>query len=43
MYEGSIGISTPEDAAATTVCLIVDAAANLTGAVIERRLVVPAP
>lgn len=42
MYEGSIGISTPEDAAATVLYLISDASANLTGAVIERRLVLPA-
>jgi NAD(P)-dependent dehydrogenase (short-subunit alcohol dehydrogenase family) len=41
MYEGSIGISTPEDAAATVLYLISDASANLTGAVIERRLVPP--
>jgi NAD(P)-dependent dehydrogenase (short-subunit alcohol dehydrogenase family) len=41
MYESSIGISTPEDAAATVLYLISDASANLTGAVIERRLVLP--
>lgn len=41
MYEASIGISTPEDAAATVLYLISDASANLTGAVIERRLAPP--
>jgi len=41
-YESSIGISTPEDAAATVLYLISDASANLTGAVIERRLVLQA-
>ena len=39
MYEGSIGISPPEDVVPTVLHLISDASASLTGAVIERRLV----
>ena len=39
MYENSSGISPPEDVVPTVLHLISDASANLTGAVIERRLV----
>ena len=38
MYENSVGISAPEDVVPTVLHLISDASANLTGAVIERRL-----
>ncbi len=39
MYRDSVGISAPEDVVPTVLHLISDASANLTGAVIERRLV----
>jgi NAD(P)-dependent dehydrogenase (short-subunit alcohol dehydrogenase family) len=39
MYESSVGISPPEEVVPTVMHLISDASANLTGAVIERRLV----
>ncbi len=39
MYESSVGVSPPEDVVPTILHLISDASANLTGAVIERRLV----
>jgi NAD(P)-dependent dehydrogenase (short-subunit alcohol dehydrogenase family) len=39
MYENSVGVSQPEDVVPTVLYLISDASANLTGAVIERRLV----
>lgn len=39
MYEKSVGISVPEDVVPTVLHLISDASSNLTGAVIERRLV----
>lgn len=39
MYESSIGISPPEDVVPSVLYLISEASANLTGAVIERRLV----
>jgi NAD(P)-dependent dehydrogenase (short-subunit alcohol dehydrogenase family) len=39
MYEGSVGISPPEDVVPTVLHLISDASENLTGAVVERRLV----
>jgi NAD(P)-dependent dehydrogenase (short-subunit alcohol dehydrogenase family) len=39
MYESSVGISQPEDVVPTVLHLISEASANLTGAVIERRLV----
>ncbi len=39
MYESSIGISAPEEVVPTVLYLVSDASANLTGAVIERRLV----
>lgn len=42
MYEKSVGISPPEAVVPTVLHLISDASANLTGALIERRLV-PAP
>ena len=39
MYENSIGVSPAEDVVPTVLHLISDASMNLTGAVIERRLV----
>jgi NAD(P)-dependent dehydrogenase (short-subunit alcohol dehydrogenase family) len=39
MYRDSVGISAPEEVVPTVLYLISDASANLTGAVIERRLV----
>ena len=39
MYEKSIGVSRPEDVVPTVLYLISDASANLTGVLIERRLV----
>jgi NAD(P)-dependent dehydrogenase (short-subunit alcohol dehydrogenase family) len=39
MYETSVGTSPPEDVVPTILHLISDASANLTGAVVERRLV----
>jgi len=42
MYRSSIGISAPEDVVPTVLYLISDASANLTGSVVERRLV-PGP
>lgn len=39
MYENSVGVSQPEDVVPTVLYLISDASANLTGAVLERRLV----
>jgi NAD(P)-dependent dehydrogenase (short-subunit alcohol dehydrogenase family) len=39
MYESTVGISQPEDVVPTILHLISDASANLTGALIERRLV----
>jgi NAD(P)-dependent dehydrogenase (short-subunit alcohol dehydrogenase family) len=39
MYERTAGISQPEDVVPTVLHLISDASANLTGALIERRLV----
>jgi NAD(P)-dependent dehydrogenase (short-subunit alcohol dehydrogenase family) len=39
MYENSIGVSPAEDVVPTVLHLISDASVNLTGAVIERRLV----
>ncbi|HTO49636.1 MAG TPA: SDR family oxidoreductase [Burkholderiales bacterium] len=39
MYRDSVGISEPEDVVPTVLHLISDASRNLTGAVIERRLV----
>jgi len=39
MYESSVGISRPEDVVPTILHLISEASANLTGALIERRLV----
>ncbi len=38
MYEASVGISAPEAVVPTVLHLISDASANMTGAVIERRL-----
>lgn len=39
MYENTVGVSQPEDVVPTVLYLISDASANLTGAIIERRLV----
>lgn len=39
MYESSVGVSQPEDVVPTVLYLISDASKNLTGAVVERRLV----
>lgn len=39
MYENSVGISQPEDVVPTVLHLISDASVNLTGALIESRLV----
>lgn len=39
MYEGTVGISQPEDVVPTVLHLISDASSNLTGALVERRLV----
>jgi NAD(P)-dependent dehydrogenase (short-subunit alcohol dehydrogenase family) len=39
MYESSVGVSQPEDVVPTVLYLISDGSTNLTGAVIERRLV----
>lgn len=39
MYEISVGVLQPEDVVPTVLHLISDASANLTGAVVERRLV----
>jgi hypothetical protein len=38
MHECFVGVSQPEDVVATVLYPISDASANLTGAVIERRL-----
>lgn len=39
MYERTLGVSTPEEVAPTILHLLSDAAATLTGTIIERRLV----
>jgi hypothetical protein len=39
MYEKSIGVSGPEAVVPTVLYLISEASANMTGAVVERRLV----